>query len=571
MNRLDFIKQIEERERKNKELKEQENKRKAELAKRKEEQRKKRIEREKEKALKEEEIKKQKEEEKKRLKEEEERKKKKEKEDKLKRLEEDNKRREQLLSDFRKNNQIGSQNLTDNLGDKINYWDDLSKKEENLKLIKLNEEEKRKKLKKEILKDQFESRNKKETTPTTQYDIIRIEDIRKQKKTIEDMCILGDINKKEIIEEKEENPEKYIPIEEAVKTENKKDSPLFVLGILAKNLENCGITTAIEKEVYEEEKENDESGTSLQFLVNGLATKKKFDLHFDINEERNEELLNNLEEQEKFINNLRKKLSKEYNIPEDDIIITNPQRGSFQLSVIFKNENFDLNLEEVKEKFKDEPELIKLKEIQKNLLYTGCKLKQSMLDARGNNCDGGWGKNEKRGGEPYIPPEGWIGYGLKVLDKYDLEKTGKENDWISYDNREGEWCVAYHGVGSEYSSKEVAKAVNGIANYTLKKKSELNNNTNEEDEDEYDYSEDDDMRHPGKKVGSGVYCSPNPEVMENYAGIVEIDNEKYQMGFMLRVNPEKIRVPVGRPDFWVLNGNPDEIRPYRILIKKVNE
>ena len=39
---------------------------------------------------------------------------------------------------------------------------------------------------------------------------------------------------------------------------------------------------------------------------------------------------------------------------------------------------------------------------------------------------------------------------------------------------------------------------------------------------------------------------------------------------MLRVNPEKIRVPVGRPDFWVLNGNPDEIRPYRILIKKVN-
>ena len=194
-----------------------------------------------------------------------------------------------------------------------------------------------------------------------------------------------------------------------------------------------------------------------------------------------------------------------------------------------------------------------------------------MLDARGNNCDGGWGKGEKRGGEPYIPPEGWIGYGLKVLDKYDLENEFHKNDWLSYDNREGEWCVAYHGVGSEYSSKEVAKAVDGIANYTLKTKKELNQGNENDDEDEYDYAEDDDMRHPGQKVGIGVYCSPNPEVMENYAGIVEIDNEKYKMGFMLRVNPDKIRVPVGRKDFWVLNGNPDEVRPYRILIKKVEE
>ena len=196
-----------------------------------------------------------------------------------------------------------------------------------------------------------------------------------------------------------------------------------------------------------------------------------------------------------------------------------------------------------------------------------------MLDARGNNADGGWGKGEKRGGEEYIPPEGWIGYGLKVLDKYDLEKEGKQNDWLAYDNREGEWCVAYHGVGSEYSSKEVAKAVNGIANFTLKEKKNLNNNINEEedDEEEYDYAEDDDIRHPGNKVGRGVYCSPNPDVMDNYAGKVEINNEIYKMGFMLRVNPEKIRVPVGNLNFWVLNGNPDEVRPYRILIKKVEE
>ena len=489
-------------------------------------------------------------------------------------MDNDFKRRDSLLSEYRKRNStITNVRLSAHVKERINTLDEMTKKEMEI----------RKNKKKEILKNQYELRNKKETKPSsTEFKTIKIEDMQKQKQTIEEMCILGDIYKKEIIEEKKTNPEKFVPIEKAVKTENKKDG-LFALGLLAKKLENCGITTAIEdeekknEEEKKEEKKNDESGTSLQFLINGLTTKKKFNLHFDINEERNEELLNNLEEQKKFINNLRTNLSKKYNIPEDDIIITNPQRGSFQVSVIFKSNNFNLDIEEFKEKFKNEKELVQLKEIQKDLLYTGCTLKKSMLDSRGNNCDGGWGKNEKRGGEPYIPPEGWIGYGLNVWDRYDHEKEGGQNDWLSYDNRPGEWCIAYHGVGENYSSKEVAKAVNKIANYTLKSKEQQNKDTNNgnpnsiNDDEEEDYAEDDDIRHPGNKVGKGVYCSPNPEVMDDYAGTVEIDNNKYKMGFMLRVNPDKIRVPVGRQEFWVLNGNPDEVRPYRILIKKVEE
>ena len=41
------------------------------------------------------------------------------------------------------------------------------------------------------------------------------------------------------------------------------------------------------------------------------------------------------------------------------------------------------------------------------------------------------------------------------------------------------------------------------------------------------------------------------------------------MAFMLRVNPGKIRCPVNKKKYWVLNGTDDEIRPYGILIKKV--
>ena len=38
---------------------------------------------------------------------------------------------------------------------------------------------------------------------------------------------------------------------------------------------------------------------------------------------------------------------------------------------------------------------------------------------------------------------------------------------------------------------------------------------------------------------------------------------------MLRVRPDKIRIAKSNPHYWVLNGNSSEIRPYRILIKKI--
>ena len=412
----------------------------------------------------------------------------------------------------------------------------------NLKKIEEAERKRKEELKKQILQNQLNSRK-----------TANINSKSNTKKLIEDMCILSDITKNEIIEEKKKNPQKFIKTEDALKNTDKK-SPLFVMGLLAKNLENNGIVTAIEKE---SDNKLEEANTSLQFMVNGLGQKKKYDLHFGVDEKRAEVLLNNKGEQEKFINKLRKKLSKEYNIPEDDIIITNPQRGSFQLSVIFKSKDFNLKKDELLQKFKDEPELGTLKDIEKNLLLSACKISEKSFDSRGNNMDGGWGYNETRGGEPYIPPEGWIGYGLSVLDKYDLEKGDKKNDWLSYDNREGEWCIAYHGAGHEKESNEVSNIIKNVAKSNLKQGIEN------------DYADDEDIKHPGQKVGNGVYLSPNPKVMEGYAGIIEIGSEKYKMGFMVRCNPKKIRVSAGNLDFWVLDGNDDSIRPYRILIKKI--
>ena len=368
---------------------------------------------------------------------------------------------------------------------------------------------------------------------------------------IKDMCVLSDIIKKEIIEDKKKSEKKFVETKRALKCTDKRKS-LFVMGLLAKYLEKNGIVTAIEKKEKKEKNigQNDleEGNTILQFMVNGLSQKRKYNLYFDIDLERNEVLLDNKEETDKFINKLRKKLSKElskeYNISEDsedDIIITNPKRGrSFQLSVIFKTRDLDLTKNELIEKFQNELELKTLK-IRKDLLLNACKISEGMFDKKGNK-DSGWGDGEDRGGERYIPPEGWIGYGLKVWDKYDLDKGEKKNNWLSFNNSEGEWCIAYRGVGNEIERNE-----------------------------ENVYSYDDDIKHPGKKVGNGVYCSPNPEVMERYAEIIKKGQKKYKIGLMVRVNPKKIRVSDRNADFWIVDGNDDDIRPYRILVKEIKE
>ena len=104
------------------------------------------------------------------------------------------------------------------------------------------------------------------------------------------MCIMGNIMKKEIINEKKNHPEKFIPIEEAIKEQENDNGINFCLGILAKSLEDIGITTAIEKETSNKEESIKASETVIQFIMNGMIDKKKLDLHFDFGSKRNNEL-----------------------------------------------------------------------------------------------------------------------------------------------------------------------------------------------------------------------------------------------------------------------------------------
>ena len=376
---------------------------------------------------------------------------------------------------------------------------------------------------------------------------------------LEDMCIYGNIEKMKIIEEKKENnPQKIIKTEDALtKEKEKKEQGIFALGLISSILERNDIETVIETGENGDDYE-DMAITSLQFLTNGLIGKKKYELIFDFEEERVDELLFNSQKYEEFKDTLRSKISEDYNVPKEKIIIAFPQKGSFHVQVIFQSDEFnDLDLEEFKLKFQKDTkykELSKLKSVQSGLIMGGCRLSKLQLDPKGNRFYG-WPIGETRGGEPYEAPEGWIGIGLNVFDKF------WDDRWLDMKNLPGEWVVAYHGVGSGLSADEVKGIPGAIIGMGFKAGRRQA------------HKDCDDQFHPGQKVGEGVYCTPSIKVAEAYAGVCIIGEKKYKTVIMSRVNPKARRHCNTCPEsrnfkYWVVNGTTDEIRPYRILYKR---
>ena len=173
------------------------------------------------------------------------------------------------------------------------------------------------------------------------------------------------------------------------------------------------------------------------------------------------------------------------------------------------------------------------------------KLNRNLLDPKGNIS--GW-FNEQKGGIYYDPPIGWMGIGLNVINNYD----GGDYTWMSR-AQPGSWLFAYRCVGNEQRS-ELEKAVGRISNKSFKV------NIHEDCPD---------LCHPGQKVGNGVYCTPYIKLAEEYSFKTDINNVKYKLLLMVRVNPKSIRFCDHlKYEGYIVNGTEDEIRPYRILYKK---
>jgi len=414
-------------------------------------------------------------------------------------------------------NNNNNNNAENNINIINNPIDVQKQQEEALKALKKKEAEERRKLFSDIINKESGENLDKITT-------------------ISDMANMGSITRYYIEVDSQEHPEKYIPFDQAFSSG---DEDYFILGIVADYLKKQGVVVAIEKRDQNQlsKQKLKEIDTFLQFLINGLTNLKKHEFKFEFGWEKNNLILTDTNEQNSFMNELKVALSKGFSIKTNEIIIQYPRSGSVLVTVMFVSEDFNnITLQQIQNILSiHSPDYNNLLGIDSMLVLDGILLNPELLDHRGDNKNQGWGYNETRGGRPYIPPKGWIGYGLKVWGKYDKG----DNNWIAHNGVQGEWCVAYHGASQK-----------------------LNQN--------YKQMRDvDDANHPGQKVGEGVYCSPNPNVLDQEGGVTQVGNKRYKIGFMLRVRPEKIRIAKTNPDYWVLNGTSDEIRPYRILIKQI--
>ena len=333
----------------------------------------------------------------------------------------------------------------------------------------------------------------------------------------------------------------------------KEDSVEFSEYALSKLLSNEQIMCTIEKKTSCEE----ESLATLKLILNGKIFNKILTLKYDLGEEENYKILTNQEEQKKFINKIKEEYSIIFNCSKDDIIITN-LRSSPLL--------FDLYIEGT------QPNEDILKNIKKESgfidytlkgLMEACRLSPSMFDSKYNVTNGEWGENKKSGPPEnlvdYDPPTGYIGYGLCVQKLY----GNVNNKWLGTDNSEGEWNIAYHGTSYEFVKSILENGFGAGSGQCYRDDNNINKLSNSTFE----------------KCGEGVYCTPNIKEAEKYAKTITIGNSNYKLILMCRVNPYKCRIAERLPDYWIVSGDPlsggnikkydDEIRPYRILLKKI--
>jgi len=140
---------------------------------------------------------------------------------------------------------------------------------------------------------------------------------------------------------------------------------------------------------------------------------------------------------------------------------------------------------------------------------------------------------------------------MNVSGKYDFGN----NSWLGNNNSVGEFAVAYYGINNlvNKNMKMMDNIISLMGNLETGQTFVGVKN----------------IRQQGQKCKAGAYFYKNPDYAENSSEIINIAGFQYKIMFMCRVKPSKIMQPENFKDCWILSPTPDEVRPYKILIKKI--
>jgi len=430
--------------------------------------------------------------------------------------------------EYKKLNEDKKKILLEYEKEKKNYQDEISKIRKEIKETLENYEKMKLEKEKEIEYLNIEILKKKSELISIKGLEAQIENISKESLSyediIKDVCFYGIFIKNEIYKFKS-NEDKLEDDSETIKNNHNLEILLDMLR-----------TKGINDELKENYKDKNLPYFIFEYLIldNFIGDKSSF--KFSLSKHKCEQIKTVLKEQIKFSDYIKTLMNSNFKIPKEKIIINNfrGEQNEMMCDIYFTNNKIeDCHTQFINNIYK----LIEVKEnfIKKEFFQFNKNFKDE-FDETLDNMDGGWGEENKIiGGKEYDPPKGYIGIGLNV------NKFGNDKTWLGTCNAEGEWPIAYHGVGGRL-----------IYN---KARSIIKNNL---------------IAGDGNHFGDGVYFGREIRVADEYARHSQ-DSNKYYVVFMCRVNPKKLKIVRKIPEYWLLpgNGNGDFIRPYRILVKEI--
>ena len=373
-------------------------------------------------------------------------------------------------------------------------------------------------------------------------------------KYIENAINISYTMKLEILKQQQSHPNLFVNIGTILSnpgllsnSEPSSEDYKYILCLIGKILENNGITVGI----YKENKIKDRIDLSaIQFIFSGLINKKKYKLKFSVNEDNIICIKHDLGYRKIFINKWKDIIANKLNIDKKYIILTNPRKeGKLFLDLAFNPQAPILKENVIRQKLV-QGEII---DCQMVPLLEACRLSPSIFDVRYHKFyNNNFNNNvQRRGGEEYLSPSSWTAYGINVIGKYDFGN----NNWLGNNNGKGEFAVAYYGINNLFNQN-----MNMVQNLLSLMGNQESGRT---------FINVNNSRRPGEKCKTGAYFYRNPNYAENSSETIKIGGFDYKIMFMCRVNPSKIRQPETFQDCWILNPTPNEVRPYKILIKKI--
>ena len=353
--------------------------------------------------------------------------------------------------------------------------------------------------------------------------------------------ILEIINKigkllKKIINYEKEKKDNFISIQDAIESNN---IVLKFLGVLGEEYNKNNVYSIIEKE----SEDTDLIDGIFKVFLSTYCILPKYEIK--INSDTFKSTFSEDPKQwVQFINDIKAKISNKFNIPESKIYIISYRIDLLEFSIVILDNPF-INLQRYEKSYS----IL----VRNRSLLEYVKLSPDFFEREFNRDINDWDKNNlRKGGEKYTPPIGWKGFALKVLNKFD----NSDNSWLGNEGKDGEWAIAFHGIGK---GNVFPKLINIVLHNLKEGQCQLYAGLkNSRDKLNNSY------------IGRGVYLSPDIEEAEKYTEKIKLGERKsyFQFIIMCRVRPDKIRVSKGYPYNWILDGNFDCIRPYRILVKE---